>query len=325
MQIGIVEIGIFLAVFVILALILLKFGGGNRMNERAKKLRQRLHSPVLMRSGDTPSSLRRKQGDESLPLLQKLVAVLPNKRLLQARLERAGMSLSAERYVFFSIVVFITTTLAIVALGKSPWLGASLGIITGIGIPHFVVGMKAKRRLKAFIQLFPDGIDLIVRGLRSGLPVSESVKLVAQEVPEPVSSIFQSIADQMKLGVTLEDAMAEVARKLQCTEFNFFVTSIVLQRETGGNLSEILNNLSDVLRKRFMMRMKIKAMTSEAKASTYIVGALPFVVMIAVMIMSPGYMDPLFDDKRGNLAAIGAIMSLCTGITIMIKMAKFEI
>jgi tight adherence protein B len=142
---------------------------------------------------------------------------------------------------------------------------------------------------------------------------------------EPIGSIFAIIGESVKLGVSVEKALTDTAKKLKTTEFNFFVTSIILQRETGGNLSEILSNLSDVLRKRFMMRMKIKAMASEAKASAIIVGALPFVVILALMFVSPGYLDPLMFDSRGHVAAGIAAAMMATGIGVMIKMTKFEI
>ena len=185
--------------------------------------------------------------------------------------------------------------------------------------------MKGAGRIKSFLKLFPDAIDFIVRGLRSGLPVTESMNMVGKEMEEPLGSIFASIGESVRLGVSLEKALQDTAKKLNTTEFNFFVTSIILQRETGGNLSEILGNLSDVLRKRFMMRLKIKAMSSEAKASAIIVGSLPFVVILALLFVSPGYLDPLIDDPTGNLAAAGATTSLLLGIGIMIKMTKFEI
>ncbi|MBY0406342.1 MAG: type II secretion system F family protein, partial [Rickettsiales bacterium] len=178
---------------------------------------------------------------------------------------------------------------------------------------------------KAFLRVFPDAIDLIVRGLRSGLPVSESLVLVSTEVPEPVGSVFKNISNKMKLGVTLEKALQETALELGMTEFNFFTTCIVLQRETGGNLSEILNNLSEVLRSRFIMRMKIKAMSSEARASSYIIGALPFVVIAAVSVLTPEYMRPLYEDSRGNVAAGIAAFMMISGLWVMNRMTNFEI
>ena len=176
-----------------------------------------------------------------------------------------------------------------------------------------------------FLKLFPDAIDLIVRGLRAGLPVGQSMVNVAEEIPEPVKSTFKEITEQVALGMTFEKALEGAAKKLGMTEFNFFITSIILQRETGGNLGEILNNLSEVLRGRQTMRLKIKALSSEAKASAIIVGALPFFVFIALNVLSPDYLEPLYSDFRGNLAMFGAGCSLCIGGFIMMKMTQFEI
>ncbi len=174
--------------------------------------------------------------------------------------------------------------------------------------------------------LFPDAIDLIVRGLRSGLPVTESIVMVGKEIRDPVGGVFSSISESIRLGVPVEKSLQiHGAQARQPLEFNFFVTSIVLQRETGGNLSEILSNLAEVLRQRFMMRMKIKALSSEAKASAIIVGSLPFVVMAALFFIQPDYLMMLFTDTRGNIAGLCAAASLATGIGIMMKMSKFEI
>ncbi len=213
----------------------------------------------------------------------------------------------------------------IVLLHKSLILAGLVAFSVAVGIPHMVVGFIAARRIKRFIKLFPDAIDLIVRGLRSGLPVGESMKMARTEIGEPVGEVFSGVMERVKLGMTLERALMDVADKLNCTEFNFFVTSIILQRETGGNLGEILNNLAEVLRKRTMMRLKIKAMSSEARASAVIVGALPFMVALALFVMQPQYLDPLFSDFRGNIALAGACFSLLTGVGIMFKMSKFEI
>lgn len=269
-------------------------------------------------------SLRRKT-DESKGLMSLLARPLPNIEKLGDRLERAGSKLSARQYVLRRIFWVLGIT-AFAALFKLPVLaGFFAGIVLGVWLPLKWMQRKINKQNKAFLRLFPDAIDLIVRGLRSGLPVSESIVLVSTEVPEPVGGIFMNISHTMKLGVTLEKALAETARKLDLTEFNFFTTSIVLQRETGGNLSEILNNLSEVLRGRYIMSMKIKAMSSEARASAMIIGALPFVVILAVGVLSPGYLSPLINDSRGNIAALTACFMMGFGLWVMNRMTKFEI
>jgi tight adherence protein B len=233
--------------------------------------------------------------------------------------------MDAKQFLLRCLLTMLLIAFVVHLLGKPFLAGLCGGFVLAVWLPIKTLNFKIARAQKKFLTLFPDAIDLIVRGLRSGLPVSESINLVAQEVPEPVSGIFTHISNTMKLGVPMEKAMQEVAKKLDYTEFNFFVTSIILQRETGGNLSEILNNLGEVLRKRLMMRLKIKAMTSEARASSMIIGSLPFIVTIAVSVMSPDYIKPLFNDYRGNYAAFTAAGLLFLGIWSMNRMAKFEI
>ncbi len=210
-------------------------------------------------------------------------------------------------------------------LKKPVFLAVPLAFIAGAWLPIKFLQMRIAKQNREFLKLFPDAIDLIVRGLRSGLPVTESLVLVAHEVADPVGPTFARVGNTMKLGVPLEKALQETAKKLDLAEFNFFTTSILLQRETGGNLSEILNNLSEVLRARIMMRLKIKAMSSEARASTIIIGALPFVVITAVGVLSPDYMKPLFTDYRGNIWLGVAAGMLGSGLYIMNRMSKFEI
>jgi tight adherence protein B len=268
-------------------------------------------------------SLRRKSDNTSF--INKITRHLPNQTALRARLERAGLQVSTDRYITLSGIAIIVAIILALATHHGLFAGILLGIVVGVVLPHIVVGAMGNKRIKKFLILFPDTIDFIVRGLKSGLPVTESMNIVGREMEEPVGSIFANMGESIRLGVPIDKALQDTAAKLQSTEFNFFVTSIILQRETGGNLSEILSNLSDVLRKRMMMRLKIKAMSSEAKASALIVGSLPFLVISALLFLSPGYLDPLVDTLKGNMVAAGAMFSLGLGLTIMIKMTHFEI
>lgn len=261
--------------------------------------------------------------------LRKVQYDLNNKRSLKEwlryRLEISGVHMSVKRYVMMNFGIMLFVALMIMAGGLPPLMALLMGFVVGVGLPHMYLGRRINGRKKKFLKLFPDAIDLIVRGLRAGLPAPKSMQSVVEEIPEPISPVFREITEQVALGVALEKAMADIAKRLDMTEFNFFVTSIILQRETGGNLTEILSNLSEVLRQRHSMKLKIKALSSEARASATIVGSLPFLVFIIVSFTSPGYMTPLIDDYRGNIALAGAFASLFTGVFIMIRLAKFEI
>jgi len=298
-------------------------GGKKRaMQQDIEKLQSRVHQKP--QRGIEDVSLRRKSTQQS-GLFEMLAKPLPNITKLGDRLERAGVHLSPKQYMLRRIFWVLGFVILALLFKKSILLGLFLGIIFGVWLPLKLMQRKINKQNKQFLRIFPDAIDLIVRGLRSGLPVSESIVLVSTEVPDPVGGIFMTLSNTMKLGVTLEKALQEMARKLDMTEFNFFTTSIILQRETGGNLSEILNNLSEVLRGRYIMGMKIKAMSSEARASAMIIGALPFIVIMAVGVLSPGYLMPLINDHRGNIAAMSAAGMMTFGLWIMNRMTKFEI
>jgi tight adherence protein B len=181
------------------------------------------------------------------------------------------------------------------------------------------------RRINKFNTTFPDAIELMVRGLRSGLPISETLGIVASEIGGPVGIEFRMVSDKMKIGRTMEAALQDTADRLGTAEFQFFVITLAIQRETGGNLAETLSNLADVLRKRAQMKLKIRAMSSESKASAYIVGSLPFCVFILVWLINPTYMGGFFSDQRLIVAGLGGLLWMGIGAFIMAKMVNFEI
>lgn len=320
--------GAVLVMMLVAAPVILSLAGyQGKISKRASRMQQRMKAPKKRRRDtEETRSLRRQEGDASLPLLTSLLAHLPNIALLRDRIDRSGMTMSAERYLSYNLFLFIIAALLFTAFFKLDTLVALLlAVVIGLGLPHMILNFRIARRAKKFLVLFPDAIDLIVRGLRAGLPVTESIKMVAREIEEPVGSVFQLMTEKMALGIPLEKTLYDTARKYRITEFDFFVTSIVLQRETGGNLSEILSNLSEALRQRLMMRLKIKAMSSEAKASMYIISTLPFIVIGALTVTSPDYLLPLINDYRGNIALGIAGGMLGMGVFIMIRMTKFEI
>ncbi len=245
---------------------------------------------------------------------------------ISGRLQMANLQCTVLQYLMICMGIACGTLFLIsLVLGKSILLGGMIAFLSGMGLPHAYIGLRIGKRKKQFLQLFPDAIELIVRGLRAGLPVAASMQTVSVEIPDPVGPVFAEMCDQLALGMTLEKAMSGTAHKLNLTEFNFFVISIILQRETGGNLGEVLSNLAEVLRQRHIMKLKIKALSSEARASAIIVGMLPFLVLLALSVTSPDYLKPIMEDIRGNIAAFCAAGSLGAGIFIMTRMARFEI
>jgi tight adherence protein B len=215
---------------------------------------------------------------------------------------------------------------ALLMIKGMPFLFAFFaGLFAGVAVPHFAIGFLIKRRVNQFNSNFPDAIELMVRGLRSGLPITETLGIVAGEISGPVGVEFRAVADKMKIGRTMEAALQETSDRLGTAEFQFFVITLAIQRETGGNLAETLSNLADVLRKRAQMKLKIRAMSSESKASAYIVGSLPFIVFTLVYMVNPGYMHGFFEDQRLMVAGIGGLCWMSIGVFIMAKMVSFEI
>ena len=244
---------------------------------------------------------------------------------LALRLDRTGKKWTVSQYLYASLGLTIAVAVLIFLKSGAPLLALGIGVLVGAGIPHFVVGFFVKRRLTSFTAKFPDAIELLVRGLRSGLPVTETLGVVATEVPGPVGEEFKLVTERIKIGRTMEDAMTETAERLDMAEFNFFVITLAIQRETGGNLAETLSNLADVLRKRAQMKLKIRAMSSESKASAYIVGALPFMVFIMIYWINPEYLGGFFTDDRLIITGLGGLTWMGIGAFVMAKMVSFEI
>ena len=250
---------------------------------------------------------------------------IPNPALLRLRLEKTGRTWTVGQYFLASIGIFVVTLLLLLMKGMPTMLAVFVSLFAGIGLPHMVISKMIKKRLAKFTARFPDAIELMVRGLRSGLPISETMGVVADEIPGPVAIEFRAVTDKMKIGRSMEAALQESADRLGTPEFQFFVISLAIQRETGGNLAETLSNLAEVLRKRAQMKLKIKAMSSESKASAYIVGSLPFIVFGLVWMMNPSYMGGFFTDERLIVAGLGGLLWMGIGAGIMAKMVRFEI
>lgn len=244
---------------------------------------------------------------------------------LEVRLDRTGKKWKLAQYAYASLGLALVVALILYLRSGALLLSLGVGTLVGAGIPHMVVGYYIKKRTNAFNTKFPDAIELLVRGLRSGLPVTETLGVVAQEVPGPVGEEFKGIVERIKIGRTMEESLQETADRLGIPEFNFFTITLAIQRETGGNLAETLSNLADVLRKRAQMKLKIRAMSSESKASAYIVGALPFIVFFMIWWINPSYIGGFFTDDRLIVAGLGGMVWMSIGGFIMAKMVSFEI
>lgn len=318
-------LGVTAALGVVLVAGIASGGNARRYRRRLAMVASGKKAPAETANAPEARSLSRRAS--ATPMMDRFVKRwLPHRALLDARLAQTGRAITVGHYAMATAiltVLMVTLSLLILHLRLLPSL--LIGLAVGVGVPHVVIGAMGRRRVLAFLNLFPDAIDLMVRALRSGLPISEAIVGAAQEIGDPVGAEFSTVEGGMKMGRDLDSLLWDIAKRIDAPELRFFIIALSVQRETGGNLAETLANLSELLRRRKTMQQKVRAMSSEARASTMILGSLPFVVTALLFMTSPTYIKTLFSDPRGIMLMGLAVGMLVTGIGIMIKMAKFEI
>jgi tight adherence protein B len=232
--------------------------------------------------------------------------------------------MSVRTFWIASAGAAIVTALGCIIAQQPLYVAALASFGVGLGLPRWALHFLKKRRQKKFTDEFANAIDVIVRSVKSGLPTNEALKIVAREIPEPVQGEFSKLCEGLKVGVSLEQGLKRMYENMPTPEVNFFTIVMTVQLKSGGNLSEALGNLSAVLRDRKRMRGKIKALSSEAKASAMIIGALPPGVMAMVYFTTPAYILPLFTTRPGNLMLAGCAIWMAIGTFIMKKMIAFK-
>jgi len=314
---------IFAALFVIVAAII-----AASMAAAEHKRRRRIEQIAARVTGATKEveTARLRRTETVSALGQVLQNLLPNAETLSHRLVSAGWTYGIANYVLLCVGLAAVAGLTLAVLFPSTLVVGLLGgILIGVGVPHFVLAFLNRKYIDKFTALLPDAIDLMVRGLRSGLPVQETIQTVAAEIGAPVGPVFNQVQHEVNFGVSVEVAFWKAAQQAQIHELNFLIISMSIQRETGGNLAETLGNLSGLLRARRQLKLKIRAFTSEARATAMIISALPFLVFGALVYINPDYIFQLFYDSRGQVMVLGAGCSMAFGIYIMMKMANIKV
>jgi tight adherence protein B len=292
---------------------------------RAEKRQKALVGRAPERSKDRVSAVNRR--DQVAQSLKELEAreKARHKVTIEARIAQAGLSWTKQRFLIGSGVLglvlafflFVLTGNAILALGGL--------VIGGLGLPRWVLDYRKRRRIKRFLDELPNAIDVIVRGIKAGLPVADCMRMIASEATEPLKSEFRTIIEAQSLGITMGEAVGKLYERIPVAEANFFGIVIGIQQKSGGNLSEALGNLSRVLRDRRKMQGKIKAMSMEAKASAAIIACLPFTVAILTYLSSPKYIELLWITEAGKIALVASGLWMMTGVFVMKKMISFDI
>jgi tight adherence protein B len=279
--------------------------------------------PAARRADNKNQRTRREQVEGTLKELEARRAK-QSRISLGTRLSQAGLTWSEQKFWMMSGVLGLVA-FAAALLGGGGLLGAGgLAFAAGFGLPRWILSFLKNRREKAFLAALPDAVDVIVRGIKAGLPLFESIKVVASDAPEPLRSEFIAIIETQAIGMPLGEACARLFERMPVPEANFFGIVIAIQQKSGGNLSEALGNLSKVLRDRKKMAEKIQAMSMEAKASAAIIGSLPPIVMILVYLTTPDYISLLWTHPTGQLMLVGCLIWMSVGIMVMKKMINFD-
>ena len=319
-------IGMFTLVFVALSYVLVAGTSSRRTLDRRINRATGSRSKSDDKAAAAAAALTLRKTDNQTTLEKFASALMPNQEVMRNRLQRTGHNISVFVYLAFSVLIALVVAVALhLFAGLSILISVVLGIALGAGLPHVVVGTMIRNRRQRFLSTFPEAIDLIVRGIKSGMPVAESIKTVAAEIPDPVGTEFKAIINSMTLGEGMERAMWTTAERLDIPEFRFFVVSLAVQAETGGNLAETLANLADILRKRRAAKLKVRALSSEARMSAYLLGGLPFFMFGLLYFINPDYISVLITDFRGNIMLGAAVIWMFIGFAVMKRMITFEI
>ncbi len=279
--------------------------------------------PMQQRVSRSNQKSRREQVEGSLKQLearQKASKRIP----LSMRLKQAGLSATPRKFIVICVSLAVSVFVILMLTGVGLLASAGIAFAAGGGLPFWALGFLKKRREAKFLEAFPDAVDVIVRGIKAGLPLLDSLKLIATEAQDPVRGEFRSIIDTQAIGIPIGEACLKLYENMPLPEANFFAIVVSIQQRAGGNLSEALGNLSRVLRDRKKMKAKIKAMSMEAKASATIIGALPIAVMILVYITSPQYISLLWTEPLGRMMMLGCVIWMSIGVMVMRKMINFD-
>jgi len=297
-----------------------------RANRRIKAVSKNLKtgSNGSKSKNDDASKSRKKAVQEKLQQMETEQKQTRKSAGMKEKIQQAGLSFSMTTFFIISFIFGTIVTFGVWISYPNEYLAAGTFFVASLGLPRWTIEFLAKRRRTAFVEEFANAVDIIVRGVKSGLPINECLQIIGNESAEPLATEFTELTKDIRVGVPFDQALDRLYERMPIPELNFFVIVLTIQQQTGGNLAETLSNLSVVLRQRKIMKEKIKALSSEAKASAWIIGSLPPIVAVIIMITSPGYLEPLFETQMGNAMIVGGIIWMLSGILAMGKMVRFK-
>lgn len=304
---------------------LLAFGGAGKPNSKRLKTVQQGKPQRAPTQAQVQNKRLKQANTEALKELSAREKLQRKSRItIRGRLDQAGLALPVPAFWIVSLALGVMLGLTVFATQKSWWLALMVAVGSGVGLPRWLLGAMIKGRQKKFIEQLADAIEIIVRGVKSGLPLNQCLQIIAREGASPVREEFKRVVDNQAMGTPMDQILQRFFDRMPLPEVNFFNTVILIQQKTGGNLSEALGNLSAVLRSRKLMREKISALSSEAKASAMIIGSLPPLVGAAVYVLQPNYISLLFTHPSGQFALLCAGVWMMMGILAMRQMINFK-
>ncbi|MCF8467151.1 MAG: type II secretion system F family protein [Sneathiella sp.] len=316
------------ATLVISLLLIFAFAGGENYSRSSnRRLTEISQGQKVTGKPQARNSARRSQETSGIRIVDALLKkLIPHPDLLKNRLEKTGFKITVFRYALTTgVLIMAITGLGYFLYDMPLFLAIPVGIASGLFLPHVTIGFLGKRRVNKFMKTFPEAIELMCRGLRAGLPISEAIVVIGNDAPDPVGKEFRGVADAMRVGQSLERGLWDVSKRIDVPDFKFLIIAISIQRETGGNLAETLSGLANTLRKRRQIKLKIKAMSSEARASAWIIGSLPFIMFILLWLANDQYVGTLISDPRGMYMIGAGLTMIASGVGVMAKMVRFEI
>lgn len=317
--------GVIAAIVGILAFFVLNHFVSPKSDDYAKSALKRLSETSLanQRESFANVSILKDQPMTSSPF-GRVVLDLPGMRSTYELLLKSGNGGSIPAYVAFSVLLMGILGMLLFKV-MNPFLAVPAALLVGFYLPRMYLKSKIRKRNDKFINLFPDALDMIVRSVKSGYPLNTALKMLAENSEPPVSTEFKQLADEIAYGRTLNEALQRLSDRLDEPDIHFFVVVLAVQQETGGNLAEVLGNLAGIIRKRKQLKLKIRAMTSEGRATGYVLGGLPFVVFGILQIMSPQHLEPLFTTQEGHYLVAIALALIGTAVVVVKKMVNFDI
>ena len=317
---------------VVLALLYPYFTGEARATKRVSNIAAKQGAGPKKKAGGIRARLqedskdnRRRQVQDSLKQLEQREKQRKKKMTLRMLILQAGLDVTPRNFYFTSLILGIGCSVLAFVGGAPIYVAAVAGVVGALGLPRWVLSFLRRRRQAKFLHDFADAIDVMVRGLKAGLPVNDAMKVIASESPAPVGPEFLDVVEGQRVGISIGQGIEKMFERMPLSEVNFLAIVMAIQAKTGGNLAEALGNLSNVLRDRKKMKMKIKAISTEAKASASIIGSLPFLLCGAMLVLNPAHLNPLWETQTGNLIVVGSLLWMGIGVLIMRKMINFKI